>query len=1336
MKNEKGKALFVTVFCLITSLAINAYASRLEDAKILNSSDQSLTVEFKPENWRTSGRTVDGRLFQTFTFHGADYSGTVGEPESPARAFTLGVPLNADVQVHVVNSQFDVIPNINLLPVPEIHKDSLSVRFEFIPNREIYSSLNPFPTEIIKVEEPQFFRSQRTIRISIKPLQFLPQQHIVRKYNRITLRVEFSETRDLQQTLLRPSKDEQWYKSLLLNYEQSKKWRQPERKKLFKPGLTFEGENWYKITLRSNADGFFKITGKWLADKKVPIDLIDPQTIQIFGNGGRELPEKVTVSRPDSLIENAIFVEGEIDVRFDPNDYILFFGKSIQGWEYDQETRGHHHYINHYGSENVYWLTFGKTKGKRVAEKSSQPTAGLTLEKTFRDHTFLEEELKNFWSSGRDWFGRKLSNSEGSREVSFNFSMPGAEPADSSFFNFRFVGGSIGQHRFEMFANCNPLGSVQEPGGDKYYVFIPTQVRTAGVLLDGDNSITVHYTGRSEFSTAYLDWIEIEYGRRFEAVGDQLLFEAPIRNGSTVYRISGFTTNDIKVYDVTDFYNVQRITDVEIQNGVLKFADECDSNRPKRYLALTSAAYGSISNIVTYQPQNLRFARAADFIIITHDDFMQQAEQLASLRENRADPEERLRTEVVPISAVYDEFSWGLVDPAAVRDFLKYAQENWGRPQYVLLFGDGHYDYKNILLYDKGNWILPFENFGRGEISTLTTDDWFVYTEGISAGVQMGIGRIPVNNPAEAQQVVDKIIAYETQSSLGDWRNIFTMVADDEAQPDQSKSNETFHTNNAEGVIEENVPDSFDRCKIYLMEYPPVSSASISWFTKPAANEMLIQRLNQGTLIVNFVGHGASQLWTHERVLNKPRDFDRIRNGGTIAFWIAASCDFAHWDNPIEQCFPEDLLVVPERGAIGVFASARLAYAYKNEKLNGDFLNTMFAKYASTGKLARLGDALLEAKWSSIDRVNSEKYFLLGDPTMRLQAPRYKTVIEQTIPDTIQALRRMSVTGRIEKDSQVWNDYNGSALVNVFDSKRHRTYVTKFGSEAKYALPGNSVFRGVVPVRKGKFEAQFIVPKDITYGGTEGRISTYFWGDQGDGAGYQANIPVGGSATDLVDHEGPVMNIRFGNKDFAEGDYTSQNPVLTVDISDSLSGVNIAGDIGHKMTVVLDGNEEQKKDVTQFFQYNEGSYTNGVLRYQLYDLEEGAHTVAVKAWDNSNNAATAETEFTVVADTVLQIRNVLTYPNPMKDETSFTFELSQDAEITIKLYSVAGRLLRNFAPFSGTIGFNILPEAWNGTDEDGDPLANGVYLYKLIAKARRNEEELKADKIGKLVIAR
>jgi hypothetical protein len=452
---------------------------------------------------------------------------------------------------------------------------------------------------------------------------------------------------------------------------------------------------------------------------------------------------------------------------------------------------------------------------------------------------------------------------------------------------------------------------------------------------------------------------------------------------------------------------------------------------------------------------------------------------------------------------------------------------------------------------------------------------------------------------------------------------------------------------------------------------------------------------------------------------------------------VAATCEFGLWDQPDKQSLAERILTVQGQGAISVVSSSRLAYSTPNADFNYDLFEELFKVYPGTGRLRRLGDAVMLAKASSRDRTNSEKFTIFGDPTIRVAAPTYNAEIDHIEPDSIQALSKMTIQGHVEKNGASWNDFNGEVLIRVFDSRKERVFVTSppFSSSVRYMLPGNSIFRGVASVDKGTFELEYIVPKDISYGGADGRISLYFWGEGGEGTGAQKGLTVGGTAVDLVDQKGPDISIHFGRSDFSDGDFTSPDPNLHVEIADSLSGVNIAGDIGHQITLVLDDNQANPRDITEYFQYHKGSYTAGTLVYPLYNLAEGQHSVRVKAWDNSNNSSVAERQFVVVSDTDLRLRNVLTYPNPMSDNTTFSYELSQDAMVSLKIYSLSGRVLRKFEPVQGQIGFNLYPEQWDGRDQDGDLLANGVYLYKIHATSASGEEQ-SAESIGKLIVAR
>lgn len=583
---------------------------------------------------------------------------------------------------------------------------------------------------------------------------------------------------------------------------------------------------------------------------------------------------------------------------------------------------------------------------------------------------------------------------------------------------------------------------------------------------------------------------------------------------------------------------------------------------------------------------------------------------------------------------------------------------------------------------------------------------------------------------------------------LDDWRNVITMVGDDELV-DRGVGNETIHTLDAEDIIEHYIPNKYNKEKIYLSEFPAVRNASFfSALLKPTAASAIMDGINKGTLIINYVGHGNPLTWSHEYVLYAPRDFNKIQNDSKLALWVAATCDFGRFDDPSQQSLAEDLLVTENKGAVAVLASTRLVYAHINAALNRAF----YSRLTENGSLTkRLGDALQLAKEDNGNSVNDQKYVLLGDPTMRLRAPNYQAKITSIAPDTIKALSKISVSGYIEKDGQIWNDFQGKLVLKAFDSKKHRRYTTDVGSRMDYYLEGNTIFRGIDTIENGRFSVSFIVPKDITYGGDMGRINIYFTDNELQGAGYQDSLLVGGTSQ-IYDNIGPEIKIGLQDQAFFDGGYTNETPVLKIDISDSLSGINITGDIGHNIYMIVNDDTENKIILTDLFQYEEGSFTSGTIYYDFSEyqpstsgqqesdntqvgLTEGMHRLEIKAWDNSNNSSLAYSDLNVVSSSSLELRNVLNFPNPFSSGTTFSFWTNHDSEVNIKVYTVAGRLIHKFDSFY--IQANEFAQIdWDGRDRDGDELANGVYFYKVQAKANINGKNKTAAVIEKFVVMR
>ncbi len=1302
------------------------------DCRILSSSDRHLVIEFKPRGWQIDTTIVHGKQSVKVYFLGAELIAEPGEWPVPRRTLILGVPPEGKVTAQILDAEYEMLSVPSLLPTPTWR------RLDELTAIEYPQSTGKIPSEassLLILGEPYLFRDQRVVKLMLQPLQIVSEQE-VKKTTRLVVRLDFAFKGESTANSPTMAQDEVVYKNLIFNYEQARSWRlQPPKmlKKTVRPDFS-EGP-WYKLIIRGDGrggmEGIYKVDVTTLSRAGIPVGTIDPRTIRIFNNGGRELPQNPASTRPDSLIENSIFVAGEEDGRMDSGDYILFYGRSLEGIEYVNSEKKWRHYINHYGYENVYWLTFGGKRGKRMIVRPSLPLQG-TPETSFRDLVFMEEEKKNIYQSGVDWFGFEFANEK--RSFNQTFVLPGAAVSEAASFRLQVAATTSGYHNMKMFVNGNYVGRVEVFGQAGAYTLKSAEFNVAGVLIEGNNNISIQYESSSDITQAFMDWIEIEYSRRFHAANNQLIFHAPLRTGTALYQIDQFSNDEIAVFDITDFSEVTRIIGGESSNRSIRMADETREDISKRYIALTPAAYRSVAEIRPATLANLRNPRSVNYIIITHDLFYQQALQLESLRED-FNPADRLSTEVVKISDIFNEFSWGLTDPTAIRDFLAYAQRHWGNPGYVLLFGDGHFDYRNIYKYGTTNFIPPYETADRIETATRAVDDWYTYTKGSSYGMQMAIGRLPVQTVDEAQAVVNKIIAYETKFEPGEWRKTIVLMADDElgsgGRPDV-----VDHTRQTEWLAENYVPTLFNVKKIYLTEYPGVRTASVSGITKPLANEALLASINEGCLILNFIGHGNDELWTHERVLHAPNDFEKIQNNGRYSVWIAATCEFAFWDQPQKQSLAERLLNVANRGAVALIASSRLAYSGDNAAFNYALFSKLFNNYASTGLTARLGDAVMLAKaTSSSSQINNEKYILLGDPALRLGAPRNTALVDRIAPaDTLQALMRMGVYGSLYKNSEPWDAFNGKIILRVFDARKKQQYITAEGIKVDYILPGNTIFRGYADGRDGKYGVQFIVPKDISYGGKDGRISLYGWSGTEEATGFLGNLVVGGTAVDLIDHQGPEIRIHFGKENFSAGDYTTQNPVLHVIIYDSLSGINIAGDIGHQIAMTLDGADP--RNITEYFRYDTGSYTRGTLKYQLNNLAAGHHTIGIKAWDNSNNSNYVETYFTVVVDSALKIRNVLSYPNPMRNRTQFTYELSQDANVSITIYSVAGRLLRKLPKVWSTVGFNVYPEEWDGTDDDGDLLANGVYLYRVHAETGPSPDRMQTNEIGKIIIMR
>ena len=493
---------------------------------------------------------------------------------------------------------------------------------------------------------------------------------------------------------------------------------------------------------------------------------------------------------------------------------------------------------------------------------------------------------------------------------------------------------------------------------------------------------------------------------------------------------------------------------------------------------------------------------------------------------------------------------------------------------------------------------------------------------------------------------------------------------------------------------------------------------------------------NQGTLFLNYFGHGSPELWAHEVIFEKSVVLPQLHNNKYF-FLGAATCDFGYFDIPNYQSAAEAIMFLPNSGAIASLTASRLVYASSNEALMYRFITQLFNSGRDTLNFGiSIGKAALNSKTTS---VNDQKYNILGDPTLRLLVPQYSAVIDsingQTLASNVQikALSTTQIDGEVLKpDNTPWTDFNGEGLLTFYDSER--TVLLPAIGNYPVIIQGGVIFNGRVSINNGKFSEKFVVPKDISYENKNGKVIFYFLNNSVDGLGYTDKIVVGGSDSSITnDGNGPGIEIFFDDVAFNNGYLVNQNPDLIVKLSDE-TGLNTTGTgVGHKLEGILNQKLNDPIDFTNYFtgDLNTGG-KSGTINYKFTSLENGDNELLVKAWDVFNNFSEENVFFSVVDGSDLVIRDVYNYPNPFSDKTQFTFQqnLSEPIDVRIKIYTIAGRLIKEIEETNVNDRFVVIN--WDGRDADGDQLANGTYLYKVIIKSV--DGEFNKSVLGKLAV--
>ena len=1077
--------------------------------------------------------------------------------------------------------------------------------------------------------------------------------------------------------------------------------------------------------------------------------ITNPSEAVLYGNNTGQLSFYNDRSAPDDLRKVAVRAEKGSDGIFNEGDYLLFYAEGTHRWKYNNTGAGYEFLRHHYSDTAWYFIT---SEPGGPAQVTMETAPGQPHNRTSASTDIFmrhEREEVNLIRSGREWYqqvvpGVRNNISPGftdlllTEKIRYVIRVLGRSDTGTSF--------TLSQGTEELKTlTVSPVNMTDINGN---YAAITAAADSCQPASATPSFGLTFSSNGNPAATGYIDYADF-FARAGLVYRDKPLFISDSRSTGeaaiTQFTIGG--SPSLKVWDVTDPFAPREILTSSSAGNTL-FTAATDTLR--KFVAFTGAnARQPARTAVPVTNQDLHGLAPADMIIVTHPLFGPYSRRLADL--HFAD--DGTTSVIVTPEQIYNEFSGGIPDAAAIRNFVKMVYER-GKTgstplKYLLLFGDGSYENKTPP--PKNSSYIPTWQSINSHVGVLsfTSDDFYGLLdegEGEADGfLDIGIGRLPAADTTSAGIMVRKISSYLSQSAMGSWRNVLCIVADDE--------DSNIHMFDAEGLAataSAQAPPALTQ-KIYLDSYRQVTS--VTGDSYPDAVKAIDDRMAAGTLIMNYVGHGNESGLAHERVI-RTDNINSWKNGNMLPLFITATCEFSRFDDvAINQATGaisartsagELVLLNSNGGGIALMSTTRVVYSAPNYTLNRNIYDYAF-RTAPDGRSMRLGDIIRLAKISSGTGMNKRNFLLLGDPALRLAWPVQGEVVTDSIngvsveftTDTLKALSTVTISGHIEdNDGNLMTGFNGTVESTVSDKAGQViTLANDGGSPMRYPVSGNVIFRGTTSVTGGRFRFSFIVPLDINYSFGKGSVSYYAQDGVRDVNGSFDDIVVGGfSEIDINDTEGPVIRLFMNDTLFRDGGVTDAFPRLLALISDE-SGINATGTgIGHDIIAWIDDDMSGAIVLNNLFRADVGVHTSGSLVYPLVFAEQGEHTISLRAWDNLNNPSVETLKFVVGTSGTFVLTNLLSFPNPATEGTNFTAGHNRpdtEIDITITVFNNDGRAVRVIRERVNNPGYALPDIQWDGCDSYGGRVARGLYLWRIEAVTSGGE---KSSATGRIII--
>ena len=1102
---------------------------------------------------------------------------------------------------------------------------------------------------------------------------------------------------------------------------------------------------WVKISVTES--GIYQITADDIRKWGLGSDL---SAIHVFGYGGAPLSEVMNGDNyADDLPQLPVVRSG---------DRILFYAQGPTTWEWLDET--YYVQVQHpYATSGSYLVTNdSRFQDIDIAKATNTPTHNGNLVSTYTERLYHEQEIVNPGETGRNFLGESFTST---KSQTFKFTIDDKVEDTNVSVLTRFAAKTSGANS-TITHSYN--GKTQSGSNTDLINATKDLAHTHYLLNESDRSIkldsaelkyTLTYSCGGTVYLARLDYITVNYFRFMKLRDGVLTFGLFNASTSYDYRLSN-CGSATRVWDVTlPFAPVQLNTTAG--EGTVTFTPEVNGER--EFVAFDpDKTFMSVPSFEPVANQDIHSEPTPDMIFLAPTAYLEQARRVAELHEDQ----DKFRVLVLDHEKVFNEFSSGTQDIMAYRRLCKMfydrgTSEDGHKLGYLLLLGSGSYD-NRLIGTDRDVLNFPHLLTWQSETSSnedgsYTTDDYLGILgdrSSTSANDKMSIavGRMIVRSVSEARTVVNKLVKYVTQPIYGSWKNQIMFCADDE--------NEGIHMIQSNDMIEtvkKNGGDDMIYNYVYIDAFDYVSEGGAR--TYPDARTKMFNRLNEGTLWWNYIGHSSTQNWTGEGLL-KRSDVENNLFYKRLPVLYAATCEFCRFDNSVTSS-GELVYTNPNGGAVAVICPPRLALVGSNGDLSNSLGRFIFSR-DEKGQNRRIGDMLRLAK-NSLTAMsnNNRRYFVFGDPAMKLAYAPYtaqvktingKPVKSSERPEQFKARETVEFAGEIvDLKGELVPNFNGSIVSTLYGAEESITTHGYFsgkdsieGKQVTYYDRPNRLAINVDTVKNGHFTVRVVIPSEINneydnYSPAMINLYAYDSRDTLEAKGANSDFCIYGyEDEEVTDTIGPdIIVMGLNTETFVDGSDVNESPLLLATVSDE-SGVNFSSaGVGHSMTLTLDGTISYNDLISYYTPMFAEEGTLGSISYQLKDLTQGLHNLRLRVWDVFNNMSEKTITFNVVNGLAPDIADVYCVGNPASVETSFYVKHNRpDAvvSVTIEVYDLMGRMVWSTTQSGRSDMYTTTPITWDLVDSGGRRVQRGIYVYRATISTDGIKEATKAKKLA------